>query len=179
MHAAQISAPDHCISPNVTVLRPDYYTQPSHYLKCLVQLHTDGQNIRRWLACFWLSDAVSNHFRSMSSILHRSFSIHFRPCRNPAHSLFSSPRLPIPEPCAILEPISIPFADMIQRTVAMWGSFVWIPNWRSNAYNTRYRNWNRKTQNCGHGWRRLIQAALRRGKTTAQHPPKRRGLQTL
>ena len=105
MHTTQFPALYHAIFPYVTVLRPDYYTQPSHHLKRLVQLYSGGQNIRRWFACFWLSDTVSNHFRSMSSILHRSFSIHFRPCRNPAHSLFSSPRLPIPEPCAILGPI--------------------------------------------------------------------------
>src|SRR5699024_1788987 len=77
VQSAQISSLYHSISPNVTVLRPDYYTQPSHYLKRLVQLYSGGQNIRRWFACFWLSDTVSNHFRSMSSILHRSFSIHF------------------------------------------------------------------------------------------------------
>ena len=126
MPSAQIPALYHYILLYITVPRPDCYTQPSHRLKSLVQLHSAGQNIRRWFACFWLSDAVSNHFRSMSSILHRSFSIHFWPCRNPTHSLFSSPRLPIPEPCAILEPILLSLsshdsADICDVEGALYG----------------------------------------------------------
>lgn len=85
--------------------------------------------------------------------------------------------------CLPLDPVlfwnqsQVLLPHMVRHAVAM-GAYAWMPSWRSSACNTGCRNWNGKTPNCGHGWRRLAHAPLHRTMATVPHSPGRRHPQT-